>query len=102
MPAFVYVLDAYEGGLPSAMTLGLIADAAEAGGAPSDYVADASLAPLPLARLTCRSGPSRGRTGPHGRPGAGRRRHAAGEQRHPDAAHPQQDRERADLGAAPP
>lgn len=38
--AFIYVLDAYEGGLPSAMTLGLIADAAEAGGAPADYVAE--------------------------------------------------------------
>ena len=36
LPAFVYVLQAYEGGLPSAMTLGLIADAAEAGGAPAD------------------------------------------------------------------
>jgi hypothetical protein len=40
VPAFVYVLEAYEGGLPSAMTLGLIADAAEAGGAPADYVAE--------------------------------------------------------------
>ena len=40
VPAFLYVLDAYEGGLPSAMTLGLVADAAEAGGAPSDYVAE--------------------------------------------------------------
>jgi hypothetical protein len=40
VPAFLYVLEAYEGGLPSAMTLGLIADAAEAGGAPADYVAE--------------------------------------------------------------
>ncbi|WP_380167385.1 gamma-glutamylcyclotransferase [Jannaschia sp. R86511] len=39
-PAFLYVLQAYEGGLPSAMTLGLVADAAEAGGAPADYVAE--------------------------------------------------------------
>lgn len=38
--AWVYVLDAYEGGLPSAGYLTLLADAAEAGGAPSDYVAD--------------------------------------------------------------
>ncbi len=38
--AWLYVLDAYEGGLPSAHYLGLIADAAEAGGAPADYVAD--------------------------------------------------------------
>lgn len=38
-PACIYVLDGYEGGMPSALTLGLIADAAEAGGAPADYVA---------------------------------------------------------------
>ncbi|HSE07793.1 MAG TPA: gamma-glutamylcyclotransferase family protein [Nocardioidaceae bacterium] len=37
--AWVYVLDAYEGGLPSASTLGIIADAAEAADAPADYVA---------------------------------------------------------------
>ncbi len=36
--AWLYVLDAYEGGLPSARYLGLIADAAEAAGAPADYV----------------------------------------------------------------
>jgi AIG2-like family len=36
--AWVYVLDDYEGGLPSARYLGLIADAAEAAGAPTDYV----------------------------------------------------------------
>lgn len=36
--AWLYVLDAYEGGLPSAHYLGVIADAAEAGGAPTDYV----------------------------------------------------------------
>lgn len=38
--AWLYVLDAYEGGLPSAHYLGMIAEAAEAGGAPSDYVAE--------------------------------------------------------------
>jgi gamma-glutamylcyclotransferase (GGCT)/AIG2-like uncharacterized protein YtfP len=38
--AWVYVLDAYEGGLPSASTLGIISEAAQAGGAPDDYVAD--------------------------------------------------------------
>ena len=32
------VLDAYEGGLPSARYLGVIADAAEQAGAPDDYV----------------------------------------------------------------
>ncbi len=38
--AWIYVLDAYEGGLPSARYLGIMADAAEAAGAPDDYVAD--------------------------------------------------------------
>jgi AIG2 family protein len=38
-PAWCYVLDDYEGGLPSARYLGVIADAAEAAGAPDDYVA---------------------------------------------------------------
>lgn len=36
--AWLYVLDAYEGGLPSARYLGVMADAAEAAGAPEDYV----------------------------------------------------------------
>lgn len=36
--AWLYVLDAYEGGLPSARYLGIMADAAEAAGAPDDYV----------------------------------------------------------------
>ena len=36
--AWLYVLDAYEGGLPSARYLGVLADAAEAAGAPADYV----------------------------------------------------------------
>ena len=36
--AWLYVLDGYEGGLPSARYLGIIADAAEAAGAPDDYV----------------------------------------------------------------
>jgi len=39
-PAWCYVLDDYEGGLPSARYLGVIADAAEAAGAPDDYVAE--------------------------------------------------------------
>jgi gamma-glutamylcyclotransferase (GGCT)/AIG2-like uncharacterized protein YtfP len=39
-PAWVYVLDDFEGGIPSARTLGLLADAAEAAGAPADYVAE--------------------------------------------------------------
>ena len=36
--AWVYVLDSYEGGLPSARYLGVLAAAAEAAGAPDDYV----------------------------------------------------------------
>jgi gamma-glutamylcyclotransferase (GGCT)/AIG2-like uncharacterized protein YtfP len=36
--AWAYVLDDYEGGLPSARYLGEIADAAELAGAPHDYV----------------------------------------------------------------
>ena len=43
-----YVLDAYEGGLPSAMYLGVLANAAEAADAPVDYVAA-------LRRRPCRS-----------------------------------------------
>jgi len=36
--AWLYVLDAYEGGVPSARYLGILADAAEVAGAPKDYV----------------------------------------------------------------
>jgi gamma-glutamylcyclotransferase (GGCT)/AIG2-like uncharacterized protein YtfP len=46
--AWTYVLDAFEGGLPSASYLGILADAAEAADAPSDYVAA-------LRRRPCRS-----------------------------------------------
>ncbi len=46
--AWVYVLDGYEGGLPSARYLGELADAAEAAGAPDDYV-------LALRRRPCRT-----------------------------------------------
>ncbi|QIK75550.1 gamma-glutamylcyclotransferase [Nocardioides piscis] len=46
--AWAYVLDAYEGGLPSASYLGVLADAAEAADAPVDYVAA-------LRRRACRS-----------------------------------------------
>ncbi|MDP3711064.1 MAG: gamma-glutamylcyclotransferase family protein [Mycobacteriales bacterium] len=38
--AWVYVLDGYEGGLPSARYLGVLAAGAEAAGAPDDYVAE--------------------------------------------------------------
>jgi gamma-glutamylcyclotransferase (GGCT)/AIG2-like uncharacterized protein YtfP len=47
--AWTYVLDAYEGGLPSAISLGVLADAAEAADAPADYVAALRARP-------CRSG----------------------------------------------
>ena len=40
LTAWAYVLDDFEGGIPSARTLGILADAAEAAGAPSDYVAE--------------------------------------------------------------
>ena len=46
--AWTYVLDAYEGGLPSAHLLGAIANAAEAADAPEDYVGE-------LRRRPCRS-----------------------------------------------
>lgn len=42
---WAYVLDAYEGGLPSASYLGVLADAAEAAGAPSDYVRELRMRP---------------------------------------------------------
>lgn len=38
--AWVYVLDGFEGGMPSARYLGVLADAAEKAGAPDDYVAE--------------------------------------------------------------
>ena len=40
VPAWIYVLNDYEGGLPSARYLGILADAIEAGGAPDDYVTE--------------------------------------------------------------
>ena len=45
---WTYVLDAFEGGLPSATYLGVLSDAAEAAGAPHDYV-------MELRRRDCRS-----------------------------------------------
>lgn len=43
--AWLYVLQEWEGGLPSAHYLSVIADAAEAGGAPADYVAGLRMLP---------------------------------------------------------
>ena len=39
-PAWLYVLNAYEGGLPSERYLGMLAGAAEKAGAPANYVDD--------------------------------------------------------------
>ncbi len=47
--AWVYVLDDFEGGTPSALTVGILADAAETAGAPADYVAE-------LRSRPCKSG----------------------------------------------
>lgn len=47
--AWTYVLDAYEGGLPSARTLAMVSDAAEAAGAPDEYV-------LALRERPCQAG----------------------------------------------
>lgn len=47
--AWVYVLDDFEGGLPSARTLGILADAAQVAGAPDDYLSE-------LRNRPCRSG----------------------------------------------
>ena len=52
--AWLYVLDGYEGGIPSARYLGLMADAAEMAGAPDDYVAELRSRPCAT------SGPSPG------------------------------------------
>jgi len=38
--AWLYVLDAHEGGLPSASYLGIVSEAALAAGAPDDYIRD--------------------------------------------------------------
>ena len=38
MLAWLYVVDAWEGGVPSARYIGVMADAAEIAGAPSEYV----------------------------------------------------------------
>ena len=38
--AWVYVLNDFEGGMPSARTIGILADAADSAGAPTDYVAE--------------------------------------------------------------
>lgn len=43
--AWLYVLDDFEGGLPSARYLGMIADAAEAADAPDEYVTELRLRP---------------------------------------------------------
>jgi hypothetical protein len=49
--AWTYVLNGYEGGLPSARYLGLIAEGAEAAGAPADYLAELRSRPCRSAGL---------------------------------------------------
>jgi hypothetical protein len=47
--AWLYVLNFYEGGLPSARSIGILADSAERAGAPADYVS--ALRALPCAKM---------------------------------------------------
>jgi len=47
--AWLYVLNFYEGGLPSARSIGILADSAERAGAPADYVA--VLRALPCSKM---------------------------------------------------
>src|SRR5215469_13568156 len=47
--AWLYVLNFYEGGLPSARSIGILADSAERAGAPADYVA--RMRALPCAKM---------------------------------------------------
>ena len=47
--AWLYVLNFYEGGLPSARSIGILADSAERAGAPEDYVS--ALRALPCAKM---------------------------------------------------
>jgi gamma-glutamylcyclotransferase (GGCT)/AIG2-like uncharacterized protein YtfP len=47
--AWLYVLNFYEGGLPSARAIGILSDAAEKAGAPADYVG--MLRALPCAKM---------------------------------------------------
>ncbi|MUL39677.1 gamma-glutamylcyclotransferase [Streptomonospora sp. PA3] len=49
-PAWTHVLDDYEGGLPSALYLAMLADAAEKAGAPPFYVEDLRSRPCTPAR----------------------------------------------------
>ena len=63
--AWLYVLNFYEGGLPSARTIGILADAAEKAGAPEDYVT--ALRALPCAKMGDAE-PGRGPSRPGPRP----------------------------------
>jgi gamma-glutamylcyclotransferase (GGCT)/AIG2-like uncharacterized protein YtfP len=53
--AWLYVLNFYEGGLPSARAVGILADAAEKAGAPADYIA--ALRARPCGKLGDSAGP---------------------------------------------
>jgi hypothetical protein len=85
--ATVYVLDAYEGGLPSARYLGLIAEAAEKAGAPDEYIAELRARPCrSLGELSRRS-----RSAPRVLQGGHRE---MGHESHPDRQGPLVDIER--------
>jgi hypothetical protein len=63
--AWLYVLNFYEGGLPSARSIGILADSAERAGAPADYVS--ALRGLPCAKM---GDANTGYEGPDGSEGA--------------------------------
>jgi hypothetical protein len=60
--AWLYVLNFYEGGLPSARSIGILADSAERAGAPADYVS--ALRALPCGKM---GDSNAGSDGPEGR-----------------------------------
>jgi hypothetical protein len=66
--AWLYVLNFWEGGLPSARSIGILADSAELAGAPADYVS--ALRGLPCAKMGD-SNTGYGDAGGYGEAGAG-------------------------------
>ena len=87
--AWLYVLDAWEGGLPSAQYIGVMADAAEIAGAPNDYVHDLRTRPArnigpgtsayPVTARVCVLGARPRRTPGRGSPRSERKRLRAGD-----------------------
>ena len=75
--AWLYVLNFYEGGLPSARSIGILADSAERAGAPADYVCGAARPALRQdGRLQCREPSRPGQPRPASRISAGMTRAA--------------------------